>query len=126
MCTEVVYRAYGANQGPLQFPLKKILGRSTMPAIEIVRKFKEELGGDEAQFELVAFIDGDERTGETRFSTDSAEFVATLDRPALTLFQDIAHEPIPGFGHLGWGLLGMIVVVTLGNLIHYARKPALP
>jgi hypothetical protein len=94
-----------------------------MPAIEIVRKYKDELEGSHPQFELIAFIDGDERTNETSFSTDSAAFVATLDRPALTLFQGIAQEPIPGFGRLGWGLLGLILVVTLGNLIYYARQP---
>jgi hypothetical protein len=123
VCTEVVYRAYGANQGEMRFPLKKILGRNTMPAIEIVRKYKEELDGDDPQFELIAFIDGDERTNETTFTTDSAAFVATLDRPALTLFQGIAQDPIPGLGRLGWVLLGLIVAVTAGNLIYYARKP---
>jgi hypothetical protein len=123
VCTEVVYRAYGANQGEMRFPLKKILGRNTMPAIEIVRKFKEELGRDDAQLELIAFIDGDEVTGKTTFSTDRAAFVATLDRPALTLFQGIVREPIPGFGRLGWVLLGMIAVCTAGNLIYYGRQP---
>ncbi len=123
VCTEVVYRAYGANLEQLQFPLKRIMGRTTMPAIEIVRKFKEELESNDPQFELIAFIDGDERTSAATFSTDPAKFVATLDRPALTLFQDIAHEPIPGFGRLGWGLLALILLVTLGNLVYYAQKP---
>jgi hypothetical protein len=123
VCTEVVYRAYGANQGELRFPLKQIMGRTTMPAIEIVRKFKEELDGGDPQFELIAFIDGDERTSEATFSTDPEKFVATLDRPALTLFQDISQEPIPGFGRIGWGLLGLTILVTLGNLVYYAQKP---
>lgn len=123
VCTEVVYRAYGANQAALQFPLKEILGRNTMPAIEIVRKYKEEMGTHDPQFELIAFIDGNEQTGETAFITDPEKFVTTLDRPALTLFQDVSKEPIPGLGPLGWGLLGIVVVFTVGNLVHYARKP---
>lgn len=123
VCTEVVYRAYGANQAALQFPLKEILGRNTMPAIEIVRKYKDEMGTHHPQFELIAFIDGNERTGESLFLTDPEKFVATLDRPALTLFQDVTREPIPGFGAFGWGLLGIVGVFTVGNLIYYARKP---
>ncbi|MCA9068845.1 MAG: hypothetical protein KDA84_07980, partial [Planctomycetaceae bacterium] len=123
VCTEVVYRAYGANQSELQFPIKQIMGRNTMPAIEMVGKFKEERDSGEPQFELVAFIDGDEHTGESVFLTDPEKFVATLDRPALTLFQDIKHEPIPGFGPFGWALLAIVVAFSVGNLVYYARKP---
>ena len=63
VCTEVVYRSYGGNSGPIQFPLEEIMGRQTMPAINLVRKFNDEYDTDDAQFEFVALIrgDGDDR-----------------------------------------------------------------
>ena len=46
VCTEVVYRSYGDE---LQLPLVDILGRKTLPAIEIVRAWAESAEkGDEA------------------------------------------------------------------------------
>lgn len=32
VCTEVVFRSYGGNSGPISFPLQQIMGRQTMPA----------------------------------------------------------------------------------------------
>jgi hypothetical protein len=87
VCTEVVFRSYGENAGPLRFPLKNTLGRQTMPAIELVRKFVEELERENPQLEFVAFIDGDEATGTAVFRDDASQFATTLDRPALTFLQ---------------------------------------
>ena len=53
------------------------------PAIELVRKVKNEHGRPDAQLKLVAFIDGNERTGEARYSEDPEEFFETLDRPPV-------------------------------------------
>jgi hypothetical protein len=65
VCTELVYRAYepaGSRRG-LHLPLVPILGRMSLPANEIVRRFDLELGTPEQQFDLVAFLDGEEREG---------------------------------------------------------------
>jgi hypothetical protein len=124
VCTEVVYRAYGSNRGSLVFPLKTIMGRRTMPALELVRKFHDELGVDDPQLEFVAFIDGNEETGESVFYDDPAEFLATLDRPALTFLQGSEKTPLAVMGMLGWFLAGTSLLMMIGNLIYYARQPA--
>jgi len=83
VCTELVFRAY---DGDLDFPLVKVLGRKTMPALELVRKCCLEHGKPAAQLEFVAFIDGDERRGTSAFKDFSA-FQKTLDRPGLDWLQ---------------------------------------
>ena len=125
VCTEVVYRAYGANSGPIRFPLKKILGRKTMPAVELVRKFKDEHQTGDAQLQFVAFIDGDEETGESQFRDDVGSFVQTLDRPALTFLQGFEEQPTKKLSPLGWVLLTLTVVFTVGNLVYNLRKHAM-
>jgi len=83
VCTELVYRAY---DGDIQFPLVEVLGRKTMPALEIVRKCCDERGKPGAQLEFILFLDGDEKRGRARFASER-EFEATLKRPALTWLQ---------------------------------------
>jgi hypothetical protein len=79
VCTEVVYRSYGDE---LHLPLVDILGRATLPAIEIVRAWAEPEGG-KVEGDFVAFLDGDERTGKCTWA-DEAALRASLARPALT------------------------------------------
>lgn len=81
VCTEVVYRAYGSY---IDLPLVDILGRKTLPALEIIRHWSSPAGAP--QLEFVAFLDGDEATG-TCAERDAAALVGTLTRPALTWFQ---------------------------------------
>jgi hypothetical protein len=83
VCTELVFRAY---DGEIKFPLVKIMGTTTMPAMELVRKYAGERGTAAAQFEFIAFIDGDEFKNRARFR-DEAAFLDTLNRPAITLLQ---------------------------------------
>ena len=52
VCTELVFRAYGES---LSWRLQDILGRQTLPAIEIVRSWAEPEG--EQEWEFVAFLD---------------------------------------------------------------------
>lgn len=111
VCTEVVYRTYGGNSGPIDFPLEEIMGRQTMPAINLVEKFNTEYGSDEAQFEFIAFIDGDEETETAQFK-DSKEFRKTLDRSASTFLQ--GSNPIDP---LGWVLLSMTVLCGIAVLV---------
>lgn len=86
VCTELVFRSY---DGDIEFPLVTIMGTKTLPAIELVRKFSAERGQPGAQFDFVAFLDGDERAGRARFAGVD-EFVGTLRRPALTWLQGLS------------------------------------
>lgn len=81
VCTELVYRACG---GFVDLPLVRILGRQTLPALEIVRFWASADGAP--QLEFVAFLDGDERTG-TCTERDAAALKESMTRPALTWLQ---------------------------------------
>lgn len=81
VCTEVVYRA---TDGYIDLPLVEILGRRTLPALEVVRYALSE--GGRAQLEFIALLDGDERAGRAEWA-DEATLAETLDRPALTWLQ---------------------------------------
>lgn len=81
VCTEVVYRAFGSY---LDFPLFDILGRKTLPALEIVRHALS--AGGAPQLEFIAFLDGDESTG-TCVERDRSALESSLTRPALTWLQ---------------------------------------
>jgi len=78
VCTELVYRSFN---GYIDFPLVEILGRKTLPALEIVRHWTGPSGA--TQLEFVAFLDGDEDTGRCD-ERDAAALAGSLQRPALT------------------------------------------
>jgi 1-acyl-sn-glycerol-3-phosphate acyltransferase len=82
VCTEVVYRA---TAGYVDLPLSEILGRKTLPALEVVRYALSEKGG--AQLEFIAFLDGDERRGDAVWA-DRETLKQSCDRPALTWLQN--------------------------------------
>ena len=77
VCTEVIYRSYA---GLIHFPLIKVMGRDTLPAIEIVRKFAAEHGQENPELDFVAFLDAVPEKGTARFA-DLSEFIASADRP---------------------------------------------
>jgi hypothetical protein len=77
VCTEVVYRAY---EGTLHFELVKIMGRMTLPALEMARKFNRERGTAKQELEFVVFLDTP-RGGSEAVWADEAEFVASAERP---------------------------------------------
>lgn len=81
VCTELVYRAY---DGPIQFPLKKIMGTTTLPAIEFVRKYAAERNSPAAQFAFVCCLQGDAGAGRASF-VDEAGFIRTLELPGSDL-----------------------------------------
>jgi hypothetical protein len=83
VCTELVFRSY---DGDIQFPLVEVMGRKTLPAIEIVRKCSLERGKPNAQFDFVAFLDGDESKGRAVFAGEET-FLQTTKRPALSWLQ---------------------------------------
>jgi len=63
VCTELVYKAYESAAGfrGLTFPLVEMLGRKVTPANQIARQFDAQCETAEEQFELVIFLDGQER-----------------------------------------------------------------
>lgn len=83
VCTELVHRAYS---GPLDLQLMEIMGRWTLPALEILKKWAAERGQADAQLELVCFLDSIEEEGVAR-QGDEALLLETLGRPGLTLLQ---------------------------------------
>ncbi len=83
VCTELIFRTF---DGRVDFPLVEIMGTTTMPAMELLRKFQRERGTPEAQLELVRFLDGDEGAGQARFR-DAEALVESLDRSSFTWMQ---------------------------------------
>jgi hypothetical protein len=88
VCTELVFRSYA---GDVDFKLVDVMGTKTLPAIEMVRKFNAEYGTKDAQLEFVAFLDGDEKSGESEFH-DVQAFMKTINRPGMTWLQGIVPE----------------------------------
>src|SRR6185436_7819320 len=74
VCTELVYRSY---EGLLHFDLVKIMGRDTLPALEICRKFARERDKADRQLDFVMFLDaspgesGAHEAGEEDFCTSA-------------------------------------------------------
>ena len=82
VCTELVYKAYEPAYGftGLKFPLTEMLGRKLLPANEIARQFDAQAGTSEQQFDLVIFLDGQERK---RNATEASltDFRSSWKRP---------------------------------------------
>ena len=81
VCTEVVYRA---TAGHVDLPLVEVLGRRTLPALEVVRYALTPAGRE--QLEFIALLDGDEHAGHAVWADEKA-LADSLDRPALTWLQ---------------------------------------
>jgi 1-acyl-sn-glycerol-3-phosphate acyltransferase len=118
VCTELVYQAY---EGPLRFPLVEIMGRRTLPALEIVRMWEQGRGKADATLGFVAFLDGDEAAGTAREAGEE-DLVASIGRSGLTLLQeDQAGRPLL----LSPWLAGLAAAAALAVLL-FPRRPAGP
>ncbi|MCZ6817519.1 MAG: protein tyrosine phosphatase, partial [Planctomycetota bacterium] len=53
-------------------PLRKIMGRQTLPANDLVRQYAEAYGDPSAQFDFVYFLDGREKDGKAIVSDEAA------------------------------------------------------
>jgi hypothetical protein len=84
VCTEVVYRAY---QGMLDFPLVRIMGRNTLPAAEIARKFARERQEPHHELDLLLYYETLLGRTSAQRSTEQA-FVATVASSALASGED--------------------------------------
>lgn len=63
VCTELVYKSYETSDGlqGLNLPFDHVLGKPVLPANQFAKVFDKELEKKSPQFELVKFLDGDER-----------------------------------------------------------------
>lgn len=82
VCTELVYKAYEPAAGfrGLTFPLVEMLGRQVTPANEIVKQFDAQCGTTGQQFDLVIFLDGQERQTKA-VEASLTEFRESWKRP---------------------------------------------
>ena len=78
VCTELVYRAY---EGMLRFDLVRVMGRDTLPALELVRKYGRERGQPDQELDFVLFLGAEPASGGVNDATEDA-FVASADRPS--------------------------------------------
>ncbi len=78
VCTELVYRAY---EGFLNFNLVRVMGRDTLPADQIVRKFAAESERRSPELDFVLFVDWDPRQRRTRMASVE-DFSASTERPS--------------------------------------------
>lgn len=77
VCTELVYRAY---EGMLHFDLVRVMGRDTLPALEIVRKFATERQRPDRELDFVLFLDAVPETGRAELVTEE-KLCDSADRP---------------------------------------------
>ena len=65
VCTELIYKAYepDSNYRGIRLNLEDIAGRTVMPANAIAKQFDQEYGTDQQQFDLIVFLDGQEKKG---------------------------------------------------------------
>lgn len=63
VCTELVYKAYEPGEGfrGVRLQLEEMVGRTAIPANSIARQFHEEFGTPRQQFDMVVFLDGQEK-----------------------------------------------------------------
>lgn len=63
VCTELVWKSYQPcpDSRGVRFPMVNILGRLATPANDLVRQFDETYGTPEQQYDLVIFLDGQEK-----------------------------------------------------------------
>jgi hypothetical protein len=82
VCTELIYKAFGTEPGKtgLRFPLRTVAGRPVTTANDIARQFDETFGQAEQQFDLVVFMDGQQRKGQAT-EADLASFRTSWRRP---------------------------------------------
>lgn len=82
VCTELIYKAYEPTNGyrGVKLPLIDVVGRKVTTANEIARLFDNEADQQKQQFELISFIDGNERQKNAAISTQR-EFRKSWKRP---------------------------------------------
>ena len=77
VCTELVHRSY---MDKIQFPTVILMGKPVIPALEIVRKFRDELGTPRAELDFVLFLDVHPGAIRAHFG-DAQALGKSVDRP---------------------------------------------
>jgi hypothetical protein len=77
VCTELIYRSY---EGLLHFDLVRVMGRDTLPALEIARKFAKERTGPKPELQFVFFLDGVLSERLARDAT-AEDLIDSIERP---------------------------------------------
>ncbi len=77
VCTELLYRAYDVL---ITFDLVPIMGRMTLPALEIAKKYQAERASSDRDLDFVMFLDAVPSESRARLATEE-EFLATIHRP---------------------------------------------
>ncbi len=77
VCTQLVYLAY---EGMIPFPLKRIMGRRTLPANEIAATFTLDKKQPRRLLDFVLFLDAAPREKRAHFS-DEENFCRSINRP---------------------------------------------
>ena len=74
VCSELVLKAYeGSNGLPgLRLPVRDVAGHRVVPVNEFARAYDEEARSASPQFDLVIFLDGDERNRRVAESSEAA------------------------------------------------------
>ena len=82
VCSELVYKAYepGQDLPGLSLALRQVMGRSLLSPNHLAETYSQEFGHDNAQFELVIFLDGHERSGSAQ-PKEKAAFINSWQRP---------------------------------------------
>jgi hypothetical protein len=82
VCTELVYKAYEANgdKAGIRLPVVEILGRLATPANAIVKQFDSHYDSPQQQFDLIVFLDGNEKD-RVAIESDLATFRQSWKRP---------------------------------------------
>ncbi len=82
VCTELIYKSYEPANGfiGLKLPTVEMLGRQVTPANEFVKQFDAQAADGKAQFELIEFLDGRERSKNAKQGS-LAEFRESWKRP---------------------------------------------
>lgn len=82
VCTELLYKAWQPTERKdgVEFELSSVMGRTTLPANELVRQFDEHYDSNQRSLEFVYFLDGRESTGSAVVG-DLAAFRNSWKRP---------------------------------------------
>ena len=88
VCSELVFKAYQPllEKTGRGFGLARTSGRFVLPPNNIVRRFDEEFGAEDAALEFVLFLDGSEKDGRA-YPADAATFRETWRRPKWDIAQ---------------------------------------
>lgn len=87
VCSELVYYAYQPtkDKNGINFPVTTTMGRPVVTPNNIIKDFTETYGTDKQQYDLVVFLDGNDKKREAVFS-DIEMLKTTWNRPKWFIF----------------------------------------